>query len=355
MSETSSFNTASDGKWKIRIVNFLLISFAVCGIMWCMMTYFNLDGDLYTNDAQIEEYINPVNTRIPGYIRKVYFKEHQLVKKGDTLISIDDREYKYQLEGAQAAYMSALAARNVTSFSVNTIHSSTHVSDANIAANQARLLNAHKNLQRYDNLLKEGAATQQQYDQVKSDYDAMAAQTNALQQQKNTVDLSTSETSKRLMVNDAEIKRAHSLLDMARLNLSYTTILAPYDGTTGRRTVQEGQLLQAGQTLLSFVRNDDKWVIANYTEEQVTKLRIGQPVKLSIDGLDDREIIGHISAISEATGARYSAIPLDNSTGNFVKVKQRVPVRIEFVKSASFSFLIARMRAGMNVVVRSVN
>lgn len=355
MSETSSFNQSSDGKWKIRIMNFVLISAAIGGIAWGISTYFDLDDDLYTNDAQVEEYINPVNTRIPGYINKVYFQEHQLVKKGDTLLTIDNREYKYQLEGAQAAYLSALASRNVTSFSVSTIHSNTHVSDANIEANQARLLNAHKNLTRYDNLLKEGAATQQQYDQVKSDYDAMAAQTDALKQQKQTVNLSANETSKRLLVNDAEIKRAHSVMEMAALNLSYTTILAPYDGTTGRRTVQEGQLLQAGQTLLSFVRHDNKWVIANYTEEQVTRLHIGQQVKLTIDGLDNQEISGRISAISAATGSRYSAIPLDNSTGNFVKVRQRVPVRIEFLKSQAFNVLATRMRAGMNVVVRLTN
>lgn len=139
------------------------------------------------------------------------------------------------------------------------------------------------------------------------------------------------------------------------MNLSYTVIVAPYSGATGRRLVQEGQLLQAGQTLLSFVRNDDKWVIANYTEEQVAKLHIGQRLRLTIDGLDDQEIIGRISAISEATGSRYSAIPLDNSTGNFVKVRQRVPVRIEFIKSKEYLAMSEHLRAGMNVVVRLAN
>ncbi|MDP9077674.1 MAG: HlyD family secretion protein [Bacteroidota bacterium] len=352
MSESSALNNLSDGKWKIRIVNILLIVAAVGGIGWGILTYFGLDDDLYTNDAQVEEYINPVNTRIPGYIRKVYFQEHQHVNKGDTLVTIDDREYKIQVESAQAVYLSALASKSVTSYSVNTVHSNVSVSEANINANKARLLNAAKNLTRYENLLKEGAATQQQYDQVKSDYDAMASQTEALQQQERTVDFSTDETAKKLLVNDAEIKRAHAALDMALLNLSYTIITAPYSGISGRRTVQEGQLLQAGQTLLSFVRNDDKWVIANYTEEQVAKLQIGQKVRLSVDGLGDQEIEGKVVAISEATGSRYSAIPLDNSTGNFVKVRQRVPVRIAFIKSAQTAALEEHLRAGMNVVVR---
>ncbi|MFA6083488.1 HlyD family secretion protein [Mucilaginibacter sp.] len=355
MSEPNAPNNLSDGKWKIRTVNIILIIAAVGGLCWGAVTYLDLGNDLYTNDAQVEEYINPINTRIPGYIRKVYFQEHQKVKKGDTLITIDDREYKIQVEEAQAAYLSALASKNVTSYSVNTVHSNVGVSEANVRANKARLLNAQKNLVRYENLLKDGAATQQQYDQVKSDYDAMSAQTSALEQQKHTQSLSTDETSKRLLVNDAEIKRTHAALDMALLNLSYTNIIAPYDGFTGRRNIQEGQLLQAGQTLLSFVRNDDKWVIANFTEEQVVKLHIGDKLKISIDGLNDREIGGEVAAISEATGSRYSSIPLDNSTGNFVKVRQRVPVRIAFVKTGQLNSVMEKIRAGMNVVVRLAN
>jgi membrane fusion protein (multidrug efflux system) len=352
MSEPNAPNHFSDGKLKVRIVNGLLIAAAVCGIGWGISTYFNLDDELYTNDAQIEEYINPVNTRIPGYIRRVYFQEHRQVRKGDTLLTIDDREYKIQVEEAKAAYLSALAAKGVTSYSVNTIHSNISVSEANIRANKARLQNAGKNLVRYENLLKDGAATQQQFDQVKADYDAMDEQTKALERQEHTVNLSTDETSKRLLVNDAEIKRAHALLDMALLNLSYTIITAPYDGITGRRNIQEGQLLQAGQTLLSFVRNNDKWVIANYTEGQVAKLQVGQKVSMTVDGLDDQKITGKVVAISEATGSRYSSVPLDNSTGNFVKVRQRVPVRIEFSKSQQAVAILGRLRAGMNVVVR---
>jgi membrane fusion protein (multidrug efflux system) len=352
MTEQISFNQGSDGKWKIRLVNALLLTGAVLGIAWGAVTYLHLNDDLYTNDAQVEEYINPVNTRISGYIKKVYFQEHQHVRKGDTLVTIDEREYRIQLESAQAAYLSALASRTVSMSTVRTVHNTIGISDANIRASEAKLLNVKKNLARYANLLKEGAATQQQFDQVQSDYDAAAAQTRALEEQKTSAALSTNEASGRTMVSEAEVKRAHAALDMAALNLSYTVIQAPYDGTTGRRTVQEGQLLQAGQTLLSFVRNENKWVIANYTEEQVARLHVGQVVKLAIDGLEDAEFPGKVAAISEATGSRYSAIPLDNSTGNFVKVRQRVPVRIEFVNSGKFEAVRSQLKAGMNVIVR---
>jgi membrane fusion protein (multidrug efflux system) len=352
MSDLQPVNGNSTKKIKIILLNSILVICILIAIIWGISTYFNLDHSLYTNDAQVEEYINPVNVRIPGYIKEVRFEEHQHIKKGDTLVIIDDSEYKIQLEQAEAAYLTAQASKNVTSYSVNTVHSNINVNDANIKASEAKVWNAEQNYHRYANLLKDGAATQQQFDQVKTEYDALLAQTNALKQQRHTTSLSTDETSKKIMVNDAEIKRTHALVDMARLNLSYTVILAPYDGVTGRRNIQEGQLVQAGQTLLSFVRNDSKWVIANYKETEVTKLHIGQKMKLNIDGLGDKEIFGKVTAISQATGSRYSAVPVDNSTGNFVKVQQRVPVKIEFEPGAKQTSNIDQLKAGMNVEVR---
>jgi len=146
--------------------------------------------------------------------------------------------------------------------------------------------------------------------------------------------------------------RTHALLDFAKLNLSYTVITAPYDGVTGRRTIEEGQLVQAGQTLVSYVRNDSTWVVANYKETQVTKLGIGQKVRLHVDGFGSQEFDGIVTAISQATGSKFSAIPTDNSTGNFIKVQQRVPVKIEFIKNQQNDEFLKHFRAGMNVEVR---
>ncbi|HXO76163.1 MAG TPA: HlyD family efflux transporter periplasmic adaptor subunit, partial [Puia sp.] len=173
----------------------------------------------------------------------------------------------------------------------------------------------------------------------------------AMLRQLVTTDLSTAETSQRIPVNEADIKRAHATMDLATLNLSYTIITAPYDGVTGRRNIQEGQAVSTGQTLLSYVRKDNKWVVANYKETQVTHLRIGQKMVLMVDALGQKKFEGRIIAISEATGSRYSAIPVDNSTGNFVKVRQRIPVRIGFTENNSRADL-DRLIAGMNVEVR---
>lgn len=337
-------------KWTIAI-NVIVVTTVCAVIFWAIQIYYTSQYHLYTDDAAIEEYITPVNTRIPGYLQRVKFDEHQFVKKGDTLAVIDNSEFIIQLEQAEAAYSEAMATRKVSTSSVSTIQSNISISDANISSAEARLANAEKNYNRYLALLNEGAATQQQFDQVKSDYHAMLSQKKALILQKQTTALSTREAQNKTMVNDAEVKRCHSIMDMARLNLSYTVILAPYDGITGRRNVQEGQYIQAGQSLLTFIREDKKWVVANFKETQLHKLQIGQIMNIKIDGLQGELLKGRIVAISGATGSRYSSIPTDNSSGNFVKVRQRIPVKIEFLDSNASQASIKKVRAGMNVEV----
>ena len=353
MSDINPANKAPKRKVTIVIVNILLVLCTLAAIVWGISTYFHLDHDVYTNDAQVEAYINPVNVRIPGYIRSVRFQEHQKMLKGDTLVTIDDREYKIQVEQAEAAYLAAMAAEVVTSSAVNTVKSNLQTTDAQIQASQARLWNARQNYRRFANILKDGASTQQQYDQVKTEYDALSAQTLALQKQRNTTGLTTNETAKRVLVNEADVKRAKAALDLARLNLSYTVIVAPYEGFTGRRNVEEGQLVEPGQNLLSFVRTNNKWIIANYRETQVSQIHIGQKVSMVIDGLNNRKVEGRVVAISEATGSKYSAVPVDNSTGNFVKVQQRIPVKIELLPA--YLKVMEELRAGMNVEVRLLN
>ena len=341
-------------KFLTRLVTVLLATAILVAMGWGIYTYYHLDREFFTNDAQVQQYITPVNTRITGYIKEVRFNDHQRVKKGDTLVIIDDREYRIAVEQAEAAWLSARASKAVTASAVTTVRSNIEVTDANIRSLDARIWNARQNYGRYENLLKADAATQQEFDQIKSEYTALLEQREALLHQRQTTGLSTLETDRRVPVNEAEIKRAKAALDMATLNLSYTIIIAPYDGVTGRRNIQDGQAVSAGQTLVSFVRGDTKWVVANYKETQVTHLRVGERMRLDVDGIEGRQFEGQIEAISEATGSLYSAIPVDNSTGNFIKVQQRIPVRIAFTGSNSDADL-SRLIAGMNVEVRVRN
>lgn len=329
---------------------FLVIGF---GLFWLVREYFHVGDKTYTEAAQVEEFINPINTRVSAYIKEIKFIEHQTVKKGDTLVILDDREILTQLGQAEAAYQNALAQRTATSSSVNTVSNNVSVMQSNIAGAKARLWNAEQNLNRYKNLLASEAVTRQQYDQVKTEYDAQKAAYETLVNQKQSANLSTTEVKSKLGINDAEIKRTKAALDMAKINLSYTVITAPYDGVMGRRTISEGQLIQPGQQVATIVLNGQKWVTANFLESQMPDVKIGEKLMMTVDALNGQKFEGIVTAISAATGSRYSSVPTDNSTGNFIKVQQRIPVRIEFTESNNKTDL-NKLSAGMNVNV-SIN
>lgn len=342
--------TKKSNRLKTTVINLLVFAMAVGGFYWLVKHYFHLSEDNFTNSAQVEEFINPVNTRVAGYIKEIKYNEHQAVKKGDTLVVLDEREIRTQLAQAEAAYQNALASRNVTSSAVNTVSNNVNVADANIAGAKARLWNAEQNLKRYQNLLASEAVTRQQYDQVKTEYDATRAAYETLLSQKNSASLATGETRSRLGVNDAEIKRTAAMLEMAKINLSYTVITAPYDGIMGRRLINEGQLVQPGQQLGTIVLNGQKWITANFLESQMPGVKLAEKMTVTVDALGGKKFVGIVTAISAATGSKYSNVPVDNSTGNFVKVQQRIPVRIEFTPENK-KVDLDQLRAGMNVNV----
>ena len=347
-----------------KLINLVVLVMVLGGLFWVVKSYFNFGNDKYTNAAQVESFINPINTRVSAYIKEIRFVEHQPVKKGDTLLILDNREILTQVGQAEAAYMAALASKNVTSQTVNTasnnvstVGANVQASKAGIEAAKARLWNAEQNFNRYQNLLKDEAVTRQQFDQIKTEYESQKAQLEVqiaqLQSVVNTKrssELTVNEVKSRIGMNDAEIKRVESALEMAKLNLSYTVITAPHDGIMGRRSVNVGQLLNPSQQVATIVDINNVWITANYRENQMENVKIGGLAKVTVDALGGKEFEGKITAISGATGARYSAVPVDNSTGNFVKVQQRIPVRIEFTDKNKIEDL-KQLRAGMNVQV----
>ncbi len=344
--ETKKKSTA-----KTVIANAVVLIIVLLGLGWVIKSYLNIGTDHYTNSAQVETFINPVNARVSAYIKEIRFVEHQEVKAGDTLIILDDREILTQLGQAEAAYKSALASRSATENSVRTVTNNINTAQANIDAAKARLWNVEQNYRRYEELLKQAAVTQQQFDQIQAEYDAAKAQYQALVNTKGTSALTVEEVKSRLAMNEAEIQRAENALKMARLNLSYCYIIAPHDGVMGRRTVNEGQLLtMPGQQVATIVDSRTKWVSANFREKQMHEVQVGKKVTIKVDALNGKEYEGEIKAVSGATGARYAAVPVDNSTGNFVKVQQRIPIRIEFTGNNPKEALAA-LRTGMNVEV----
>ncbi|PIF32452.1 membrane fusion protein (multidrug efflux system) [Flavobacterium sp. 9] len=300
-----------------------------------------------TNDAQVEQYVTPIMSRITGYVQEVRFDENQFVHKGDTLVVIDNREYKSKLNVALADVQNAKQSSVVAEKNVATTASSTAIGESQLAAAKTNLWKTKLEYDRYKALVKDEAATSQQLEKVKADYESAQAHLQEMRDRIQSSNLSTSQAQANVPTTQTNIASKQAVADNAALFLSYTIITAPYDGWVGKRTLQPGQMVKEGQSLLSIV-SKEKWITANFKETQLQYLTVGQQVKIQADALNDKEFTGIITSLSPASGARFSLLPPDNATGNFVKIEQRIPVRIQLKdtdKHADF------LRAGMNITV----
>lgn len=329
------------------IYNILILCFLVGGLVYVCSRFIHLGNVEYTDNAQVRQHITPVNTRVQGFIKKICFEEFQPVKKGDTLLIIEDAEFKLRVAQAEADLSNALAGRSVTTAGIETTQSNIGVSDASIEEVKVTMENARRELQRYEKLLKEDAVTRQQYDNIKTAYEAAKARYQQASRAKRSTSLVKNEQTHRLGQNEAAVKLAKANLDLARLNLSYTVITATCDGITGRKNIHEGQLVQPGQAMVDIVDGTDLWVVANYRETQLPNIHKGAEVTMTADAVPGVKYKGVVESISDATGAAFSLIPQDNATGNFVKVEQRIPVRIRLKGNSKAD--MKKLRAGFNL------
>lgn len=314
-----------------------------------------------TDNAQIASNLNPVISKISGYVSEIKVKDNQFVKKGDTLVILDNKDQTMVLN-------QALAALSTAKSNISNAEASTRASSKNIGSSEAAVTTANAQIEaakvnvwktaqdfkRYSTLVKDHSITQQQYEQslaAKQSADKqlqiLVDQRNQISQQTNVASSQTEATSQQIGVANSVAKQREVDVQNARLNLSYTVILAPEDGFVGKVPIQSGQFLQAGSQLFSLVKNDQKWVIANFKETQVAKMVEGQKVKIEIDAFPDTEFEGVLSSFSPATGSSFSILPPDNASGNFVKVVQRLPVKIDFIKLDPN--IAKKLRTGMNV------
>ena len=330
------------------IRSILIIAIIAAGIIWVSAHFFHLGNVEWTDNAQVRRNIVPINSRVQGYIERICFNDFEEVHKGDTLVVIENSEHLLRVAQANAAYQRSLVENTAMGTTISTTESNLSVNDAAIDELKVRLVQAETDYKRYEQLLSQKAVTRQQYENVKTNYDAMKAKYDMLLRQKNSTRLVKTEQTQRLDQRKADIEAAKAALDLAQLNLSYTVVTAPCDGIASKKNIQIGQLIQPGQNLLSLVESDKVWVVANYKETQMEHIQDGLEVRIKVDAVPDITYKGIVTSISNATGAQYSAIPVDNATGNFVKVKQRVPVRIDFSTDNSLEAL-KRLSSGMNV------
>lgn len=332
-----------------KILSYIItIAVIAAACIWVGNRMIHLGNVEFTDNAQVRQQIVPVNSRVQGYIKEIRFNEYEPVKKGDTLVIIDDTEMRLNVARAKADYQNALAGRGVADRSVTSASANVAVSEASIAEAKVLMEMAETDLARYEKLLAQDAVTRQQYDGAKTDYEAKKARYEMLSRQRSATTTVVDINRQRISQSEAGIELAKAMLETAELNLSYTVITAPCDGYTSRKEIQVGQLVQPGQTLLDIVDVQDIWVTANYKETQLSHISPGSDVEIRVDAIPDVLFIGKVKSISTATGASLSLLPQDNSSGNFVKVRQRIPVRIEF-SSANKPEEMAKLRAGMNV------
>lgn len=322
----------------------LLVLSGVILAIWFYIFYKNHEE---TNDAQVEQYVTPIIARVTGYIEEIRYEENQFVHKGDTLIIIDDREFKAKVDLAQAEIENAEKNIDVLQKTVEMTSNNVSVRKSQLDAAKAEMWKTKKEYDRYSELYKEEAATMQQVEKVKTDYDAAKSHYNEILSSISVAHSNTGEAKAKIPTAEAVIKAKKAVADNANLILSYTVITAPYDGWVGRKLLQPGQLVKEGQALVSMV-SQEKWVTANFKETQIEYLAVGQKVTLEADAISSHKFEGTVESLSPASGARFSLLPPDNATGNFVKIEQRIPVRIQIDETDPKSKLL---KAGMNVIV----
>ena len=335
-----------DKKLLRTIYNICVLILLVIGA-WLVVNHFVHFGDgEFTDNATVQQHITPVNTRVGGFIKEIRFSEYQPVHKGDTLVIIEDSEFRLQLAQAEANLQREMAGGEATTSGIGVTRQNMSVSDAGIDEARVRLDNARQDDQRYAQLLKADAVTQQQYDQIHTNYLAAKARYEQGVRSRATLSRGEQVLGHGLSLNKAAIYVAQAQIKLARLNLSYTVITATADGVVGKKNIHVGQLVQPGQAMVDIVDNSELWVVANYRETQLPGISLGAKVSIKADAVPDVEFEGTVERISAATGSAFSVIPQDNATGNFVKVEQRIPVRIHLEGDKS---KFAKLRAGMNV------
>lgn len=350
-------------KGKSKVFMIVLVALVLAGGWFGVSKYRHSLHHEETDDAQIEADIIPVIPRVSGYVSQVRVQDNQQVHKGDTLVVIDDRELRIHLMEAEAALATAHSSVSASKANYHAAHAGIASSeagvstiDAQIEAAKIKINRATQDYNRYTNLIKDHSITQQQFEEAEAAKESAEKQVLILQEQKkqarsNTgvVSSQSNATSQSIEVAESIVKQREVDVANAKLNLSYAIITAPEDGKVSKVQLQEGQLLQMGQSTFSIVRNKGIWVVANFKETQYRKMIIGQKVTVHADAFPDHDFPALLSSFSPATGAKFSLLPADNATGNFVKVVQRLPVKIEFTNPTDT--LLKRLRPGMNVNV----
>jgi len=321
----------------------LVILLAMVFAVWSAMS----GNDHRTDDAYVNADYTLVAPKVSGYIASVNVQDNQYVKAGDVLATLDDRDYRVALETAQANLQVSEAKRLSARAQLDQQQSTIEQAKATLAASQASAQYAGQSAARYNQLYKSGTIAADDQQKANSTQRSASA---AVRQSEAAVASALKQVGvlqAALREADADVAAAQASVDQAKLNLSYTRIIAPVEGMVGQRAVRTGAYVSAGTRLLAVVPLQQTYITANYLETQLADVRQGQKVTINIDALPGKTFTGHVDSIAPATGATFSAISPDNATGNYTKVVQRLPVKI--VLDAGQPNL-AQLRVGMSAI-----
>ncbi|AKD57478.1 HlyD family secretion protein [Spirosoma radiotolerans] len=313
-----------------------------------------------TDNAQIEGNSAPVLARVAGYVTAVNVDDYANVKQGQPLVTIDPQEYDVALAQAEADYQQSLAdlenaradVQNALANARN-VAQNARVAQSNAQVQAARRDKSRQDLQRDQNLYKEQSLTKKQLEDTQNNvevqsrqYDANIEQINLAKTAQGVAQAGIAKAQANVQKIQAVLKVKQAAIDNAKLRVGYARLAAPIAGKIGRKNVVVGQYVQPGQNLFTIVADSTFWVVANFKETQLEKMQLGQPVDIKLDAYPDLDIKGRVSSLSDATGARFALLPADNASGNFVKITQRVPVKIEILNPEKYK---NQLRAGLSV------
>jgi len=329
------------------------VLFIVMGVV-AVAAFFGIRSFLHnlkyetTDNAQVESRSIPVISRVAGYIDSLGVDDYGKVKQNELIIKIDDKEYALAEIQAKADLLNAQADEANARAAYNNALANKKLAAANADVQLSRLNKAKTDLTRDEALLKEGAITQKQLDDSRNNAEAAQKQFTANQKQVAFANSQVATSEAQIRKAQATVDTRKAALDLAKLRLSYCNIKAPVNGRIGKRNLEVGQYVQPGQPLMTVVNSDKFWVVANFKETQIENIKVGQEVDIKMDGYPDFDIKGKVSSFSLATGSKFSLLPPDNATGNFVKITQRVPVKIELDDNAKYKDIL---KAGLSVEV----
>lgn len=335
---------------KKYVYNTVVIVLIAVGAIVVILNFSHFGNVEFTDNARVRQHITPQNTRVQGFIKEVRFEEFQKVKKGDTLVVIEDTEFRLRLAQAEADLARVEESSKATGTSIATTDAGIRVTNAGIEEARVNLENAKREDKRFEALLKNDAVTQQQYDNVHTAYLSAKARYEQVAHSRATQTSVKTEQGHHLSASICSLRLAQAAVELARLNLSYCYIIATCDGVVGTKDIEEGMLVQPGQTMVNIVSSNSKWVEANYKESQLPDIHEGSEVEITADAVPGIVYKGRVERISKATGSAFSLVPIDNATGNFVKVEQRVTVRISLDGNKPED--LAKLHAGYNVECR---